>query len=274
MRNAKRHLGPLAIALFLPLLLAVSKPPEQTLYQSMYVVSGKSPERRTVGFEEALRRLMVKISGDRRLADDPVVARMIAHAADYVVDFSYRDLKEGIKLSDEQGSYDRPHYLTVTFDKAKIDAALKELGRKPWVGPRPKLAVFLAVRRGAKSYLADSDDPRDELMRQSAANASLLYSMPIVFPPKSALPALSSLEAVKAADPAELEAAAKASGADEALVGTLDWSDADLGWVADWTVTYQGTPVHWQKRGISFDDAFRDGLSGAAMILSGNGAPQ
>jgi hypothetical protein len=264
----------LVAALCVPLLLAVTKPPDQSLYQAMYVVSGKAPERRVVGFEEALRRLMVKLSGDRRLADDPVVAKMIAHAADYVVDFSYRDLKEGIKLSDEQGSYDRPHYLTVTFDQAKIDEALAELGRKPWAGPRPKLMIFLGVHRGADSYVVDNDDPRDAAMRESAGNASLLYSMPIAFPPKAALPAtLTDLEA-KAASPADLESIAKASGGDQALLGTLDWSDEDLGWVVDWTIDYNGKPVHWEKRGISFDDAFREGLSGAAMVLSGNGPPQ
>jgi hypothetical protein len=38
-------------------------------------------------------------------------------------------------------------------------------------------------------------------------------------------------------------------------------------------VTKDGKPVHWQIRGISFDDAFREGLSGAALFLSGNGTP-
>jgi hypothetical protein len=251
------------VALAAVMLLGVAPPPPQTLYQSMYVVSGKAPERRTVGFQEALRRLMVKVSGDRRLADDPTVARMIEHAADYVVDFSYLDLKQGIKLSDEQGSYDRPHYLTVTFDQKKIDAALAEMGRKPWTGPRPTFVVFLGVHRDAKSYVVDATDERDEAMRQSAANASLLYSVPIVFP---------APDAAAKFDPADAATAAVASG-QQALTGTLNWSDADFGWVADWTVMHDGRPVHWQKRGISFDDAFRDGFSGAALVLSGNGTP-
>jgi hypothetical protein len=261
-------------ALAAVLLAAVAPPPPQALYQSMYVVSGKAPERRTVGFQEALRRLMVKVSGDRRLANDPTVAKMIEHAADYVVDFSYLDLKQGIKLSDEQGSYDRPHYLTITFDQTKIDAALAEMGRKPWTGPRPTYTIFLGVHRDPKSYIVDGDDPRDELMRVSAGNASLLYSMPIVFPPKGTLPpTLSTFDQAKSASPADLEAAAKAAGGDAALVGTLDWSDTDHGWIADWTIEKDGKPVHWQKKGISFDDAFRDGLSGAALALSGSGTP-
>jgi hypothetical protein len=262
-----------AIPALAALLLAVAPPPPQTLYQSMYVVSGKAPERRVVGFQEALRRLVVKLSGDYRLADNPTVAKMIEHAADYVVDFSYLDLKQGIKLSDEQGSYDRPHYLTVTFDQARIDKALKGLHRKVWA-TRPTLVIFLGVHREPKSYVVNADDARDELMRESAANASLLYSVPIVFPPEAAVAAsLPTFGAALRANPADLDTAAKAAGGDAAIVGTLDWSDADHGWIADWTITKDGKPVHWQKKGISFDDAFREGLSGAALALSGNGTP-
>jgi hypothetical protein len=242
---------------------AIQPPPPQTLYQSMYVVSGKSPERRPVGFQEALRRLMVKVSGDRRLANDPTVEAMIAHAADYVVDFSYLDLKQGIKLSDEQGSYDRPHYLTVTFDKAKIDAALAALHRKVWAD-RPNLVVYLTVHRDPKpAFVPDATSPRDDAMRASLGNASLLYSVPAAFPSVDAAAKFNSADATTAT----------ASAGELALTGTLEWSDADLGWVADWTVVKDGKPVHWQKRGISFDDAFREGLSGAALVLSGNGTP-
>ncbi|HVY20530.1 MAG TPA: DUF2066 domain-containing protein [Bauldia sp.] len=245
------------------LLTGVRQPPPQTLYQSMYVVSGKAPERRPVGFQEALRRLMVKVSGDRRLATDPVVEAMIARAADYVVDFSYLDLKEGIKLSDEQGSYDRPHYLTVTFDKAKIDAALAELHRKVWAD-RPNLVVYLAVDKQPKpAFVPDATNPRDDAMRISLGNASLLYSVPATFP---------SPDAAAKFNPADASTAAAGTG-ELPLTGTLNWSDADLGWVADWTVVHDGKPVHWQIRGISFDDAFREGLSGAALVLSGNGTP-
>ncbi|MEJ0013850.1 MAG: DUF2066 domain-containing protein [Bauldia sp.] len=264
----------LVVAALAALLTAVSAPPPQTLYQSMFVVSGTSPERRVAGFEGALRRLMVKLSGDRSLADNKTVAKMIEHAADYVVDFSYLDLKFGIKLSDEQGSYDRPQYLTVTFDQAKIDKALKGLHRKVWA-TRPTLVIFLAVHRDPQSYVVNADDARDAAMRESAGNASLLYSVPIAFPPEAAVAAsLPTFAAALRANPADLDAVAKASGGDAALVGTLDWSDADHGWIADWTIAGdRGRPVHWQKKGISFDDAFRDGLSGAALALSGNGTP-
>jgi hypothetical protein len=36
---------------------------------------------------------------------------------------------------------------------------------------------------------------------------------------------------------------------------------------------WQGRPVRWQLRGVTFDEAFRRALGGAAQILSGNGDP-
>jgi hypothetical protein len=245
------------------LLTGVRQPPPQTLYQSMFVVSGKAPERRVAGFEGALRRLMVKVTGDRTVANDPIVDAMVAHAGDYVVDFSYLDLKEGIKLSDEQGSYDRPHYLTVTFDKTKINAALAELHRKVWAD-RPNLVVYMAVHHDPQpTFVPDATSPRDDAMRVSLGNASLLYSVPAAFPPP---------DAAAKFNPADPNTATAAAG-ELPITGTLTWSDADLGWVADWSIMKGGNAVHWQKRGISFDDAFREGLSGAALVLSGNGTP-
>ena len=59
-----------------------------------------------------------------------------------------------------------------------------------------------------------------------------------------------------------------------ALSGNLVWSDKALGWIADWHLGVEGKIYRWQIRGVSFDDAFRNALYGAAQVLSGNGAPQ
>jgi hypothetical protein len=53
--------------------------------------------------------VLVKVSGDPRLKDDPRVAELAAHADRLVVSFDYADLMAGIKKKDDQGSYDRPH---------------------------------------------------------------------------------------------------------------------------------------------------------------------
>jgi uncharacterized protein len=51
------------------------------------------------------------------------------------------------------------------------------------------------------------------------------------------------------------------------------WSEEALGWVAEWRLAAAGKTYRWQIRGVSFDDAFRNAMAGAAQVLSGHGQP-
>jgi hypothetical protein len=57
------------------------------------------------------------------------------------------------------------------------------------------------------------------------------------------------------------------------LVGQLTWDDEELGWVTEWRLEAEGRSHRWQMRGVTFDEAFRRGIGGAAQVLSGNGDP-
>src|SRR5580658_366818 len=107
------------------LLTAVAAPTaaEDTgaLYSANAIVTGTDMRQRPWGFAQCLTEVLVKVSGDPRLKDDPRVAGLAEHADRFVVAFDYVDLMAGIKKKDDQGSYDRPHRLTVRFDPAKID---------------------------------------------------------------------------------------------------------------------------------------------------------
>jgi hypothetical protein len=180
----------------------------------------------------------------------------------------------GIPVHDEQGTRDRPYDLTVRFDPAKVDAALRALGREPWTAPRPRLALFVGVDIGGAPYLLTSGGRRGRDQREALAEAAARYGMPIVLPDEAALAAAGlNYAKLRALDPATLDAAAWAIGGDLALVGDLLWGEQALGWIADWRLDAQDKSHRWQIRGVSFDDAFRNAMSGAAQILSGHGAP-
>jgi len=44
--------------------------------------------------------------------------------------------------------------------------------------------------------------------------------------------------------------------------------------VAEWRLAFGGRLYRWQVRGVSFDDAFRNAMRGAATIISGYGRPR
>src|SRR5580704_11646884 len=140
------------------------------LYTADAIVTGTDMRQRPWGFAQCLREVLVKLSGDPRLKDDPHVEELAVHADRFVASFDYADLMAGIKKKDDQGSYDRPHRLTVQFDPARIDAALAALGDKPWRGARPVIVPVLLVR-GPKppGYMLSADIPAGEEQRGSFA---------------------------------------------------------------------------------------------------------
>jgi hypothetical protein len=244
------------------------------LYRAVAIVTGTGEPNRQIGFRLCMEDVIVRVSGNYRLIASGKARAAIDGAAGFVTAFTYRDRLEGIPVHDEQGTHDRPHDLTVDFDRVKVDAALAQMGSRPWLGPRPRLAVFLGVKNATSAFVLSADGEQSPYMRDSLAAASDRIAVPIALPPKALIDSAGLASAAIAdADPADLYDAAKRAGGDRALVGTLTWSDADRGWIATWRIADRGRSYRWRIAGVSFDDAFRNALRGAAQVLSGNGGP-
>ncbi|MDK1374999.1 MULTISPECIES: DUF2066 domain-containing protein [unclassified Sinorhizobium] len=247
----------------------------QDLYVSDAIVTGTGEENREIGFRECLEEVLVKVSGDQRVLAAPALAPLIERAGSFVASFAYRDRLEGIPIHDEQGTHDRPHDLTCRYEPATIDRLLDELGSRPWPQARPRIAVFLAVHDQKRSFMLTSDGEESPYMAESLAAATVPLALEARLPDRKTLTQEKlGLDFLSSERALQLERLAKAIGADVALVGTISWNDEALGWIADWQLTEDaGKRYRWQIRGVSFDDAFRNAIRGAAQILSGNGAP-
>jgi uncharacterized protein len=244
------------------------------LYRAVAVVTGTGEENRQIGYRLAMEDVIARVSGDYRLITSGKAAPVIEDAASYVASYTYRDRLEGIPVHDEQGTHDRPHDLTVDFDRTQIDAALASMGSKPWLAPRPRLVVMLGVTNAKGSFVLSADAEQGFYMRDSFGLASAKIAIPIAFPAQSALAGAALDPAMLGgSDLAALDALAKAARGDQALAGTLVWSDAERGWIAQWRLAHGGKLYRWRISGVSFDDAFRNALRGAAQVLSGNGEP-
>jgi hypothetical protein len=244
------------------------------LYRATAIVTGTGDENRQIGFRLAMEDVIVRVSGDYRLIASGKAVPTIADAASLVTKIHYRDRYEGIPVHDEQGTHDRPHDLTVDFDHGKVDAALIAMGSRPWLADRPRLVVFLGVRNAKGAFVLSADGDQGFYMRDSLVAASDRIAMPIALPSLAAIDAAKlKSEAIGTTEPAALDALAKENGGDQALAGTLVWSDEARGWLAEWRLNAGGQAYRWRISGVSFDDAFRNALRGAAQVLSGNGQP-
>ena len=272
LRRGRRFLGSLgAVAL---IFVAVSPVPVDDLYRARTFVTGQGETNRGRGFALCLEDVLVKLSGDPSLLGDARLPPLKARAGDFVAAFHYRDRMAGIPVHDEQGTRERPYDLYVAFDHAAIDAALHGLGREPW-RTRPRVAVLLGVQDARARYVLASDGGRGLGQRQSLAETAARRGLPLVLPDSAILGRRGvTYSRLAAGEESPLAAAAKDAGGDVALVGTLAWSEPLLGWVAEWRLDWQGKSHRWLIRGVSFDDAFRNAVDGAELILSGHGEPR
>lgn len=229
------------------------------LYRAQTTVTGQGEANRLTGFAACLEDVLVKVSGALKLAGDPQLTPAKSRAGDFVTAHSYHDQMSGTPTRDEQGTRDRPYDLTVDFDKTKIDGLLGTLGVKPWLSHRPLLSVFVTMDYGARKYVVTSDAGQSLAPREALRAAAARRGMAIVLPDEAAL-AKSGIDNA-------------GQGGEVALVGRLVWDDKALGWTTEWRMQWQGRPRRWKFRSVTFDDAFRRAIGGAAQILSGNGDP-
>lgn len=229
------------------------------LYQADAIVTGTDMRQRPWGFAQCLREVLVKVSGDPRLHDDPRVVALADHADRFVASFDYLDLMAHLKRNDDQGSYDRPHRLTVRFDPMKIDALVAELGDTPWRGERPVVVPILTVT-GPKppAYLLTAETPRGTDQRGAFVNAASEFGMNIRVPSEAEI--------------AELRKEGEKAG-EAIVIGTLDWSETLPGWIGRWHMRWHGAEHEWGIKGVNYDAAFRDVVRGVVEVASGRGEP-
>ena len=244
------------------------------LYRAQTTVTGQGEANRIIGFAACLEDVLIKVSGALKLAGDPRLAQYKSRAGEFVHAHSYRDQMSGTPTRDEQGTRDRPYDLIVDFDQKKIDDLLGALGLAPWRSHRPVVAVFVAMEQGATKYIVTVDAERSFAAREALLAAAARRGMTIVLPGVASL----TKAGIDAAELAKLPSSILATrgagqGGEVALVGRLVWDDRALGWVTTWQMAWQGRLRRWRFRTVTFDEAFRRALGGAAQILSGNGDP-
>lgn len=242
------------------------------LYRAFAIVTGTDMRQRPWGFARTLEEVLVKVSGNPRLRGDARLAQLSAHAEDFVACFDYLDLMAATPLHDDQGTADRPHKLTVSFDPKKIDAVLAGLGETPWRGERPVVVPVLLVHgRKPPPYVLSAENPAGEDQRGAFANAAEELGLTIRVPTEAELArwgaTVEHFPYPGAAPPAE------ASGGEAIVVGTLDWSETLPGWVGRWRTSWHGSDRRWGTEGVNYDAAFRDIVGGVVLLGSGRGTP-
>lgn len=254
----------LCLLLLVPHRSAAAPPRNLALYQATAIVTGTDMRQRPQGFAVCLTEVLVKLSGRPQLRDDPAVAALAAHADRLVARFTYVDPRAGLLHHDDQGTYDRPHELTVHFDPARIDAALARLGARPWTGPRPLLTPVILVRnRDPEAFYLTAETPKGVEMRAAMVRVAASYGIGVHFPTEAELAAW-GLDTIGFPAPLHRPGAGRLR-----IVGTLSLSLKAGGWVGLWQTRENGRVLRWSISGVGYDAAFANLIQRGVELAAG-----
>jgi hypothetical protein len=135
------------------------------MYQATAPVSDRTEAAQTAAFQNAMRTVLIRVTGRRSADEDTALAPLISNARRYVQ--QYR------AAPDSQ--------LWVAFDGPAIERWLTQNGQPLWGHERPTTLVLLAVQTGAQggSVLA-TEDSSD--LKAAIDAAALARGLPLVWP--------------------------------------------------------------------------------------------
>lgn len=247
------------------------------LYGGQAIVTGIFEPERTRGLRQVLLDVLVKVSAEPRLIDDPRVQPLLDRAKDFMTSYEYEDRMKGTPVRDEQGTRDRPHDLRIKFDPAKIDVALAELELQPWTSNRPILATWITIEYPSNKFVLTPDGEQGLGQREALIAAANRRGIPIAWVTFTAVTPAPANDREKS----DTISGKIASDESATLRGTLRWQPEKARWQTDWTLSQSRITIanqkvlmvnnnrSWSVDSASFDEAFRNGVGEAAATLAG-----
>jgi len=113
---------------------------------------------RARGLREIMGILVVKATGRPELAGGPVAAAFMSTPKRYVAQFCYEDRNRHLKVNDEQGTRERPHFLRVSADEDRFEQDLAKAGLTVW-RDRPSVSVLLTVTNARGTFAVAEEGP-------------------------------------------------------------------------------------------------------------------
>ena len=210
------------------------------LYQAQVAVTTQAPLERNAALPVALAQVLVKVSGNTRVADNPSVKSQLNTAGKIVQEFSYT------ALDSSQASF--PSYLlSVNFDPDAVNTILRNANVPIWGQGRPLVLVWVDVEKANRlPEIISNDSPTDVLT--AFQHEARLRGLPIVFPVMD----ITDLNQVSVKDVAAMTIptvinASKRYGSEAILIGRI--AQGQAGFTSQWKLILKNNEWNWNMTG-------------------------
>jgi hypothetical protein len=191
------------------------------MYQATAPVTDRSEAAQTAAFQNAMKTVLIRVTGRRNADEDPALSALVNNARRYVQ--QYRTAPDS--------------QLWVTFDGPAIERWLTQNGQPLWGHERPTTLVLLGVQTGAQSGSVVSTEESSDLKAAIDA-AAAARGLPLVWPSGAELQKFHvDYSAVNTGSPATFAEIARRMGSDGVLIGRASSASANAN--VRWTHLFQ-----------------------------------
>ncbi len=210
------------------------------LYEATVPLTDRSEAGQAAALQEAMRQVLVRVTGQRSAGFEPALAALVNDARRYVQQFRVVGTNQ----------------FFAGFDGAKLERSIVEAGQPLWGHERPGTLVWLAIDEGTRRSILDAQSESE--LKRAVDRSAALRGLPLIWPSSSG--AASSVDVWNGSNDT-LRASADEHAADAVLVGRASRSTAG-GWQVRWTLLYGDESSEWRG---SVDE----GPQGAADTFAG-----
>ncbi len=257
----------------------VSAAKVEDLYSAEIEVTGQGSDERAKAIRQALKRVVVKLTGSLQSTELPELNRFFEQASDYVEQFRYKEKK--IQLSSQAlaeqntagalGLLDVENAirlnLWVSFDSLAVRSALDKANLAYWGQTRPLVLIWLAVEKGAGRFLLEKE-LHTELSSVLQGRADI-RGLPIAFP----LMDLEDRAVIGITDvwgnfADIIHDASQRYSVDAILVARLH--QGNNAWQGRWTIYDNAFSHNWQSAELTLEALLKAGIDEATESIAQN----
>jgi hypothetical protein len=191
------------------------------MYQAMAPVADRSEAAQTAAFQNAMKTVLIRVTGRRNADEDPALSSLVSNARRYVQQY--------------RGAADSQ--LWVAFDGPAIERWLTQNGQPLWGNERPTTLVLVAVQSGAQTGSVIATEDSSDL-KSAIDGAAALRGLPLVWPSSAELQKFHiDFAAVNSGSPSTFVEIARRMGSDGVLIGRASGASANAN--VRWTHLFQ-----------------------------------
>jgi hypothetical protein len=199
------------------------------LYDVDVPVADQSVDARAAASKQALRIVLMRVSGLRELPMNAAVTSALGSAQRYYVEYRYHEAEDAA-VGAAPGAM--VQVLSLRFAEAAVQRLIVDAGLPLWSSNRPTTVAWIVVADGSSRAVLGASD-KNPLLNSLRARASE-RGLPLVVPLMDLDEQLEVTDAVVwNGVPQVIEAASQRYAADQILLGRISRSPRST-WVADW----------------------------------------